>query len=507
MRISWRHLRPSGVRSTHRSIRVSVALWYVGILAVILAVFSVALYTTVAAGLTRDINRGLALQSEGIAKAIYAFWRAERTNALSGPGNWQAAPPGNLLSAIDTGSFSTFIGRWADKTQGLQTLRPIRILGRDGTPVRESFGVRDLMFPDLPDAIEQARDGHQVFDTVPHGHGQLRVLTHPVHDMGRLLYFVQVASPLDAMAATLARLRLWLLWLAPLTLLVTSVVGWGLASRALRPVGGIIAQAQQIGTERLDARVDVPETGDELEALARTFNDMLGRIEDGFRRLRQFSAAASHELRTPLTVMQGELELALRRERSGEEYRDTLNRHLAVVTDMAQTVETLLSVARAGAMSGSLDWQSVELGGLLNQVAAIWRKIAAAKRVAVTIDANGPVWVRGERRLLERLVANLIDNAIRFTPLNGSVTLSAAAEGVLARLSVKDTGPGIAPEELPRIFDRFFRRPSAAVSSSTGLGLGLCRWIAEAHQGRIDVASTPGRGTTFTVFLPLSASQ
>ena len=246
------------------------------------------------------------------------------------------------------------------------------------------------------------------------------------------------------------------------------------------------------------------QTGDELQRLGVTFNDMLARLESTFHRLRQFSAAASHELRTPLTVMRGELEVALRKPRDPEEYQRVLRTHLDTVNDMAHTVEELLTLARSESVDGAIEWRPVELSGLARQVSETWRKVAKPKSVTVDVPAKAPVWVRGEPRLLERIIANLLDNAVRHTPPKGRVTLRTERQGQEACLIVEDTGPGIDSDEMPQIFNRFFKPWSKTDGSkSTGLGLGLCRWIAEAHHGRIEVSSPPGRGATFVVWLPV----
>ncbi|MGH2349844.1 MAG: sensor histidine kinase, partial [bacterium] len=317
--------------------------------------------------------------------------------------------------------------------------------------------------------------------------------------------FIQTAGSLKHVDDSLAGLRLWLLWLTPLTLLGTSAIGWFLATTALRPVGRMTRQAQRIGAERLEDRLDVPKTGDELERLAATFNDLLARLEHAFRRMRQFSAAASHELRTPLTAMKGELEVVLRKPRRPEEYRSVLHTHLQLVDEMAHLVAELLMLARSDAVKGAVEFRPVEIGALIRQVSDLWCRSAEAKGIRITIATPKRVWVRGEPRLLERVVANLLDNAIRHTPAGGRITVRSERHGEQACLIVQDTGPGIPAGELPHIFDRFFKPPAATNGSSTGLGLGLCRWIVEAHAGRIDIISPPAQGATFTVWFPGSS--
>ncbi|MBI4342756.1 MAG: HAMP domain-containing protein [Candidatus Omnitrophica bacterium] len=487
-----------------RSIRQTVTLWYVGILALTLGLFSGLLYTTVSRSLARHVNRTLELQAASVADTIQAFWSAERAAPLAGPGNWAGSPSDTLQDVLDAGQLPVLVQRWADKTGSLQTDRAIRLVDRFGRPIAESDAFTRLTLPLEAATLEQARRGDHVYGTIVHAGGlRVQLLTYPVILGGRILYLIQVATSLEHVDTSLARLQLWLIWLTPITLLGTSAIGWFLATQAMEPVGRMTRQAQRISAEHLDERLDVPPTRDELERLAVTFNDLLTRLETAFRRLRQFSAAASHELRTPLTVMKGELEVILRKPRPADEYQRVLRTQLEAVDEMAQLVEELLMLARSDAAKGEVERRPVELGALAREVGDVWRRLADPKRIRVEVAASDPVWVLGERRLLERLVANLLDNAIRHTPANGQIRIMTECRAEQGRLVVADTGPGIPSEELPHLFDRFFKRPASADGSSTGLGLGLCRWIVEAHGGRIDLASVPGRpGATFAVCLP-----
>jgi heavy metal sensor kinase len=488
-----------------RSIRYTLTLWYLGILAVILSLFGWILYTTQVAGYNRGINRALVLQASSIADTIEAFWDAERSTPSAGPGNWLGAPAATLQEVFDTGQLPALVNRWTEKSDHVRSgRRAFRILSHGGAPLATSTPFASLKVPLTPSVLAGAQNQHAAYETfyVP-GAERFRVLTYPVLFGGRVVYHIQVAGSLQEQDAALANLRRWLLWLVPLTLLGTIAVGWFLANQAMAPVGRMIRQARIVSAERLDQRLDVPRSGDELERLAVTFNDMLARLEHAFRRLRQFSAAASHELRTPLTVMKGELEVVLRKPRQSEEYLEVLRTHLQTIDEMSHLVEELLMLARSDAVEGAVEHRPVELGALIKQVSDIWRRVAEKKGVRLDLRVTGPVWARGEPRLLERLVSNLLDNAIRHTPAKGRVSLVTERLNNHACLVVRDTGPGISPEEMPHIFDRFFKRPSSSEGSS-GLGLGLCRWIVEAHAGRIEVTSQPSKGAAFTVWLPLA---
>ena len=494
-----------------RSIRAKLTLWYAGILALTLLGFGALFYLSVSFSLRREVDRSLHLQAEGIAAGIHSFREAEQASDGSAPGNWRMSPPSFPGGFADRGLFPGLVERWAEKTGSLEGDRTIRMLDKAGRPIIASDLFQQLRLPDVGSVRAKAfREEKQtktdLYKTFRRPAGPFRLVTHRMTEGGRLQGFVQVASSLRPLAASLGLLRLWLGSLIPFILLVATLAGWFLTSRALDPVDRIITQVEQIDAEALEKRVDIPNTGDELERLARTFDHMLERIERAFRRVRQFSAAASHELRTPLTVMKGELELALRRPREAREYEEALRTHLDALNDLIQVVEELLMLARSEAAKGAVEWRPVDLNRLVHSVAGLWGKVAQRKGVRLEIEPGEPVWVTGEKRLLERLIANLLDNGIRATPKEGRVTLQAAECSHQAQITVQDTGPGIQGEDLPQIFDRFFQPRAGAADErggSAGLGLGLCRWIAEAHHGRIEVSTELGRGTLFTLWLPL----
>lgn len=483
------------------SIRYVVTFWYVGMLAVILGVFSGVLYTTVSSSLTRDVNKALSLSSRGIADSIFSFWRAERASA-TGPGNWENAPADTFIHMVNAGKFPVLLSRWNAKTHDLQGGdHPTRILSHSGKVLVISRAFEPEEFSLTDELLARFRVGQDVYETVQ-GHGKrLRLLTHPVNEKDSTLYLIQVAAPLSQIDASLARLRLWLFLLNPFTLLLTSMVGWFLASRALHPVGRMIRQAKRIGVGRWHERVDVSHTGDELEELAVTFNELLTRIEETFRHMRRFSAAASHELRTPLTAMKGELEVALRRPRASDEYVRVLEAQLDALNEMIATVEELLTLARKDATYGVIDQRPVDCAQLVREAGQIWARLGQAKQVRVDTSVQESLWVIGEQRLLERLLANLLDNALRHTPSGGSVTLKADCADDKICITVRDTGAGIAPEDMPHLFDRFFQPRTSGNGKTTGLGLGLCQWIAEAHHGSLEVTSRPHEGAMFTVWL------
>jgi heavy metal sensor kinase len=293
----------------------------------------------------------------------------------------------------------------------------------------------------------------------------------------------------------------------PLALLFAGGGGWLLAQRVLRPVDRMTEAARRIGAEHLDERLDTTGSGDELDRLAATLNDMLGRLDTAFRQIRQFSADASHELQTPLTILKGEIEVALRTSRSPQEYQRVLASALEESDRIARLVEALLLLSRADAGVLRMDRQPVDLADLVAEVVEHARVLAEAQGVTLESKSVAPLTIHGDRAHLRRLLLNLVDNGIKYTPAGGRVTLSLQREGEWAALHIADTGIGLAAEEQKRIFQRFYRAPDAVLQGQEGSGLGLCiaSSIAAAHDGRIEVQSAVGSGSTFTVFLPLPA--
>jgi heavy metal sensor kinase len=355
-------------------------------------------------------------------------------------------------------------------------------------------------------AVQRAAEGLQTFETVDSlGPYPVRVLTQPVREAGRVTSLVQVGMSLETVAMTRRRFLLVMATVLPLALLFAGGGGWLLARRALRPVDRMTEATRRISAEHLSERLETTGSDDELDRLAVTLNDMLGRLDAAFRQVRQFSADASHELQTPLTILKGELEVALRAPRSSDEYRRVLASALEESERVARLVEGLLLLSRADAGVLRMDRQPVDLAELVVEVGESARVLAEAQGVALEFKSVTPVTIDGDGAHLRRLFLNLVDNGIKYTPAGGRVTLTLQRDGAWAALYITDTGIGLAPEEQERIFQRFYRTPDAVAHGKEGSGLGLCiaRSIATAHGGRISVESAPGHGSTFMVFLPL----
>jgi heavy metal sensor kinase len=341
------------------------------------------------------------------------------------------------------------------------------------------------------------------------GDDPIRVLEAPV-TVNERLYRVQAAARMEEFYEALGRFRSRLLLFTPLALLLASGLGYWMSRRALAPVDQITQAAQQISARNLSARLSVPPSGDELQRLAETLNQMLERIEVALDRVTRFSADASHELRTPITVMRTRAELALRRPRTAAEDRQTVEQLHSELVRASELLDNLMLLARADSGAEQLRFEPANIGHLLKDVLAQVSPIADEKGVALEGALPGhAIWIAGDLQLLQRLFLILIENAVKYTPKSGLVSVALGTTNGNATVKIRDTGIGISEEDLPHIFDRFYRADKARSRELGGAGLGLSigRWIAEVHGGSVDVESRVGAGSTFQVVLPTSGDH
>ena len=291
-------------------------------------------------------------------------------------------------------------------------------------------------------------------------------------------------------------------------IILAGIGGLFLAERALKPVQRITETAQKIEGSDLSQRIDV-KTDDELGRLAATLNDMIGRLEESFNRQRQFTADASHELRTPLAIMQAEATLALSKERTPDDYRKALETISQESDYMSSVIGKLLFLARSDAGKEQLSFEDVDIKELITGLSANIEALAQDKGIKFTVDAKETLTVSGDKVKLRQLFINILENAVRYTPADGNIAVSLVQKDANAVVSIADTGIGIPPEHLPHIFERFYRvdKARARADGGVGLGLAIAKIIAESHKGTIAVASEVGKGTTFTISIPLKGPE
>jgi len=341
------------------------------------------------------------------------------------------------------------------------------------------------------------------------GGRSFRFLSDRVEVYGRR-FIVQTAVPEGDILRTLRLFKQYLLIFAGLILLAASAVGYWLSRRALAPVDALTRTARSISGANLSSRLERLNTGDEVQRLSDTLNEMLARIETAFLGVSQFTADASHELRTPISLIRTEAEIALRKSRDPAEYQEALSHILHEAERTSALVEKLLSLARADAGRESLDMRRLDLGDTVREVANDWHYVMATHQLRFTESlAARDVCIAGDKTAVSRLLNILLDNAVRYTPSTGSVELALETKDETAVIAVRDSGIGISNEDRLRIFERFYRADKARSRElgGAGLGLAIAQWIVEQHRGSITVVSSPGKGSEFIVELPMSPAN
>jgi heavy metal sensor kinase len=277
--------------------------------------------------------------------------------------------------------------------------------------------------------------------------------------------------------------------------------GWLLVGRAIQPIEDISATAVKISAGDLSQRINVAEAESELGQLASVLNSTFARLEAAFAQQQQFTSDAAHELRTPVSVMLTQTQTALSRERSGAEYRETLEACQRASQRMRKLIESLLELARLDAGQEQMKRLKFDLSQTAWDCVELVRPLAAQRGVKIHCDLPA-VDGYGDAERLAQVITNLLANAVQYNQANGEVRISAKLQGSMILLAVSDTGPGISSEDLPHVFERFYRADQSRSSGQTGLGLAISKAIVEAHGGTIEVLNQPGAGTTFTVVLP-----
>ncbi len=316
--------------------------------------------------------------------------------------------------------------------------------------------------------------------------------------------FLSIGTPVTAADQALGhRVRIYFVFL-PVMLLLVSAAGWYLAGRALQPMNDVAEASAFVSADNLKLRIAPPGTGDELDRLVNRFNEMMDRLESNFEQMRQFTINASHELRTPVTAIRGQLEVALLHARTADDYREAVETAMHDVERLSQIVKTLLLLSQAD--SGSLRLQKGvhDAASLVREVIHAHELLAAEKQLKLTavVPEQCPAMI--DRTQFERLISNLVSNAVTHTPAHGSVHVTLTRKGETISFAVSDNGPGIPPSHLPHIFDRFYRVRDGEREEQKGMGLGLsvALWIAQAHGGAIEVKSAPGQGSLFVATVP-----
>ena len=366
-----------------------------------------------------------------------------------------------------------------------------------------------VSLPVTPLAVANAEKGLETFETFKRsgrGGSPFRQITLPVIFQGSFTgELIQVGAPLDSTLGSLRDIAI-VLWLAlPIGLLVSIIFGYNLTKHALAPVTNIRLAASRLGVNDLGVRLQLPPAKDELRSLAGSFNEMLDRLEDAFKRLRCFSGDVSHELRTPIAVLRAEAELALRRERSPQEYRAALQNIVNETTIMTTIVEDLLLLARAESRALAMRWEDIDTIPFVKSIVDAIIPVFEKKQVKLEISSQfAPPIFSGAHGYMTIVLKNILLNAVKHSAAESTVTFSVLREAAVTVFVIADKGEGIPEESLPYIFDPFYRADTARNRSAGGAGVGLSLAMAlvRLHNGLIDVQSKVGSGSTFAVRIP-----
>ena len=320
-------------------------------------------------------------------------------------------------------------------------------------------------------------------------------------------YYVSLGRSLSMNDAVVERFTLRYFATLPVILFIGGLLGWLLTKGAMRPLQDVVRTSESITGANLNLRIPLRGANDELDRLIDTFNRMVERLENSFQQMRQFTTDVSHELRTPITAVRGQLEVALMTARSEEELRDAIQAALEDAERLSNLVKAMLALSHAESGQTVLRRERLDLAALAGDIAEQYRILADEAGINLVTGLPAGCEAAVDRTQFERLVSNLLSNALKHTPAGGEVRLTLKPLASAVELTVEDTGCGIPPQHLPHIFDRFYRVPGASSERGLGLGLSFVAWIVRAHVGRIEASSQPGRGSKFVVRLPRLAIQ
>jgi heavy metal sensor kinase len=467
-----------------KSIRFRLVVWYAGLLIVIFLLLGFFMFRGVSIHLERSMGVTQVRRAQQIASSLLPN--------VGKAGETYVANEINALYAPEVNN------------------RFIRITRGDLSVMYASRNPKDLSFDasNVPIPKGPIKAGTWRKEPVP-GDKKLLIAAVPYRTPEGKQFLVEVGASFEPVQSVLERLVV-LLALGLTAMVVAAIIGgYWLVRKALAPVDQISRSAEQITLHRPQERLPVAKTGDELERLSISLNNMIARLEDAFQQNRRFIADASHELRTPLTIMRGELEAIVTQKQIAPEVQSKVGSILEEVERLGRIVEGLFAISRLDAGEAQKETVRFDLAKLATNTAEQMSLLAEDKGIAVHCENGQEVMIEGDRARMKQVVVNLLDNAIKYTPAGGKVKLSVSAQGGRGLLEVEDNGIGIPAEAMPHIFERFFRVDKARSRDlgGAGLGLSIVKSICVAHGGRVDFQSAEGKGSRFIVELPLSRSN
>jgi signal transduction histidine kinase len=476
------------------SAKIKLTLWFMGTLALIVIIFSFVLYFS----MTESLLNGLDSSMEAIAKNLH-------NDIMKGV---MYTPDGR----IDMGEIEDI--EELDEVKNVFPLSYMQLLElhdkgtrRDMKIVVKSYNLEDntLPFPQF----ENKGEIKIIFKDVTDNRladSRIRLLTYPFEIEENMYYVLQFAVTRKEVDRTINMLLMTILVVDPIVLIFSFFGGYFLVNKTLSPVRSVVASAKKITAEDLSHRIPSIGSKDEIGELVDTFNDMIVRLDRSIRKIRQFSSNVSHEFKSPLTVIRGEIDLALRKKRLKYDLVKTLESVGEEVITLQRIIDTLLFLGSTETDGEPVTFKKVPLDKIILDTFETIQQTAVQKNVRFVLNDIPTMNIEGEEILLKRMFFNLFENAVKYTPAGGRVEIRLENDAHSAKFTITDTGIGIPEDDIPFIFARFYRVDKARSRrmGSTGLGLSIVKRIARLHNGEIDVTSTPGKGSTFIVRLPLT---
>jgi heavy metal sensor kinase len=458
---------------TAHSVRRKLTLWYVAAMIVVLAVYIAAVFSFVSRNLSESLDQQLRRDFQWAAATVY--------QTREGVFTW--TDPQDIVAEEEL----PWVQVWS---QDGRLLFQNSEAERRPMPETRELAARADSSADAPPAI------------IPTPFAATRVLSRR-GSIGQQPVVIQVARSEAAMRQNLSDLLLILVLGLPLAVALAGLGGYTLARRALAPVERMTERARSITAERLSDRLPVAHPDDEMGRLATVFNETLARLETSFGQMRQFTADVSHELRTPLTAIRSVGEVGLREHRGDAEYRSIIGSMLEEADRLASLVDRLLTLSRAETGMARLSQDDVNLQALAEEVASHLSVLAEEKKQAIAVECRGTPHATADRLALRQALINLVDNAIKFSPVGGRIGIHVAETPREVILDVIDSGPGVEAESRSRIFDRFYRAATATnTAPGSGLGLSIAKGAVEANAGRLTLERCEADGCTFRITLP-----
>lgn len=487
------------------SIKFKISILYVVVLGVILVIYSSILYWSLRYTLYSEMDEELTAKARGISNVITAY--------LDTTGYDKDAFLSSVRRAIKTDighpkeeTIEKYEREWLQQIDKFDLREDYVIfLDKNGNSIVSSNNLPTGFPVSFFKAEKMLTDGSEAFMDLRFDKRNFRVITTTFRYKDNDWYVIQIATSLKPIITMLRKRLLHIMVSIPAVLLLASFVGQLFAVRILRPVMKITQTANKITHEDLRTRVEAKGVDEEMRFLVGAFNDMISRLERSFAYIAEFSSEVAHELKTPLAIIRGEAEVALRKERESSDYKKVIRVNLEEAERMVKTIDDLLLLSKLDNRPEIFKFERVEFIEFFKEIHEYTKILSSDKGISVdVVMPKESVIINADRLHLRRLFFNLINNAVKFTPKGGKIIIAFKCENKNAIVSISDTGIGIAEEDLPRVFDRFFHKPPPDEEPQTGSGLGLsiAQSIAKIHNGSIIAQSAIGRGSTFTVTLP-----